>query len=248
MELKGKIAFITGASSGIGDATARALALAGAKVALMARRKDRLEALKADIQKEEGEALVIAADVTKKSDVKKAVDECLKLYGRIDILFNNAGIMPLSFIKNLHEEEWERMVDVNVKGVLYCLGAVLPGMISQSSGHIINVSSVAGRRVFQGGAVYCATKFAVAALSEGLRMELAAQSNIRVTVIEPGMVATELARTITDKDIFTAFAPSFQKVKALKADDIARAVLYAVTQPDHVDVSEILVMPTTQSN
>jgi Short-chain alcohol dehydrogenase of unknown specificity len=246
MELKDKVALITGASSGIGEATARALSSAGAKVALVARRKDRLENLQKEIQQKDGQALAIAADVTKKDDVKKAVDACLKTFGRIDILINNAGIMPLSYVKNLKEDEWERMVDVNIKGVLYGIGAVLPSMIEQSSGHIVNISSIAGRRVFAGGAVYCATKFAVAALSEGLRMELSAEHKIRVTVIEPGLVATELPNTITDTEFQTKVFPSFAKVKPLMADDIARAILYAVTQPPHVDVAEILVMPSKQ--
>ena len=243
MELKGKTAFITGASSGIGEATARALASEGVKVALVARRKDRLEALKKEIQQEGGEAIISTADVTVKNEVRKAVAESLEAFGQIDILINNAGIMPLSYMKNLHEDEWERMVDVNIKGVLFCIGAVLPAMLTQSSGHIVNVSSVAGRRVIPSGAVYCATKFAVAALSEGLRMELGATSNIRVTVIEPGIVATELVRTITDQDVMTTLGPMFAKIKPLKSEDIARAVLYAVTQPSHVNVNEILVMP-----
>jgi NADP-dependent 3-hydroxy acid dehydrogenase YdfG len=136
---------------------------------------------------------------------------------------------------------------VNIKGVLYCIGAVLPTMLKQSSGHIINISSVAGRRVIPSGAVYCATKFAVAALSEGLRLELSSTNNIRVTVIEPGIVATELVRTITDREVMSTLGPAFAKVKPLKAEDIARAVVYAVTQPPHVDVGEILVMPSTQT-
>ena len=246
MELKGKAALITGASSGIGAATARALASAGVRVALLARRSDQLETLKTEIQKGGGEALVTCADVTKKAEVKKAVDVCLKAFGNIDILINNAGIMPLSMMKNLHEEEWERMVDVNIKGVLFCIGAVLPGMIKQASGHIVNTSSVAGRKVMMGSAVYCATKFAVSALSEGLRMELGQASNIRVTVIEPGAVATELIRGITDKDIMGVIGPAFQNVKPMKGDDIARAVLYALSQPDNVNAADIMIMPTSQ--
>ena len=246
MELNGKTALTTGASSGIGEATVRTLAAQKVKVALMARRSDRLETLKAEIQKGGGTALVTCADVTKKSEVKKAVDECLKAFGNIDILINNAGVMPLSLMKNLHEEEWERMVDVNIKGVLFCIGAVLPGMIKQAGGHIVNISSVAGRKVFPGSAVYCATKYAVSALSEGMRMELGQPSNIRVTVIEPGMVATELGRSITDKEVLAVIGPRFQNVKALKADDIARAVLYALSQPDNVNNADIMIMPTSQ--
>lgn len=246
MELKGKTALITGASSGIGAATARVLASAGTRVALLARRSDRLETLKAEIKKDGGEALALCADVTRKSEVKKAVDECLNSFGNIDILVNNAGIMPLSLMKNLHEEEWERMVDVNIKGVLFCIGAVLPQMIKQASGHIVNISSVAGRRVMPGAAVYCATKFAVSALSEGLRMELGQSSNIRVTVIEPGAVATELSRGITDMEVLAMFGQRFQNVKPMKADDIARAVLYALSQPDNVNSADIMIMPTSQ--
>ena len=246
MELKGKTAFITGASSGIGEATARLLAAQGVKVALMARRGDRLETLKSEIGKAGGEGLAVCADVTKKTEVKMAVDECLKTFGQTDILINNAGVMPLSLMKNLHEEEWERMVDVNIKGVLFCIGAVLPGMIKQASGHIINISSVAGRKVLPGSAVYCATKYAVSALSEGMRMELGQESNIRVTVIEPGMVATELGRSITDKEVLSVIGPRFQNVKPLKSDDIARAVLYALSQPDHVNSADIMIMPTSQ--
>ncbi len=246
MELKGKTALITGASSGIGEATARLLASSGVKVALLARRSDRLETLKNAIQADGGEALVLCADVTKKGEVKKAVDVCLQTFGNIDFLINNAGIMPLSLMKNLHEEEWERMVDVNIKGVLFCIGSVLPGMIKQASGHIINISSVAGRKLFLGSAVYCATKFAVSALSEGLRMELGQSSNIRVTVIEPGAVATELAHGVTDKEVWSVIGPSFQNVKAIKGDDIARAVLYALSQPDNVNAADIMIMPTSQ--
>lgn len=246
MELKGKAAFITGASSGIGEATARALATAGVRVALMARRGDQLEKLKTAIETGGGEALALCADVTKKGEIKNAVEICLNTFGNIDFLINNAGVMPLSLMKNLHEEEWERMVDVNIKGVLFSIGAVLPGMIRQASGHIINISSVAGRKVLPGSAVYCATKFAVSALSEGLRMELGQESNIRITVIEPGMVATELGRAITDKEVLAVIGPRFHNVKALKAEDIARAVLYALSQPDNVNVADIMIMPTSQ--
>ncbi|MBZ0114706.1 MAG: SDR family oxidoreductase, partial [Thermoanaerobaculia bacterium] len=162
------------------------------------------------------------------------------------ILINNAGIMPLSFVRNCHVDEWERMVDVNVKGVLFAIGAVLPGMLERKSGHIVNVSSVAGRRVFPSGAVYCGTKFAVTAISEGLRAELTASHGIRVTAIEPGAVATELTDTITDPEVETMFA-AYNQMKKLEAEDIARAILYAVVQPAHVNVSEVLVMPSAQS-
>ncbi|MDH3402114.1 MAG: SDR family oxidoreductase [Acidobacteriota bacterium] len=245
MDLEGKSAIVTGASSGIGAATARALAAAGVRVALAARRVDRLAALRDELTAAGGEALAVATDVTRRADVEALAAATTAAYGGIDVLVNNAGIMPLSFMKNLHVEEWERMVDVNVKGVLYGIAAVLTHMRERGGGHIVNVSSVAGRRVFPSGAVYCGTKFAVNAISEGLRAELSASDGIRVTAIEPGAVATELLSTITDPAVREMLgARSF---RALAAEDVARAVLYAVSQPAHVDVAEVLVMPTAQS-
>ncbi len=245
MSLEGKSAIVTGASSGIGAATARALVTEGVRVALAARRMERLEALRDELTAAGGEALVVATDVTRREDVEALAAATLGAYGRIDILVNNAGLMPLSFMKNLHVEEWERMVDVNIKGVLYGIAAVLTHMRERGGGHIVNVSSVAGRRLFPSGAVYCGTKFAVSAISEGLRAELSASDGIRVTAIEPGAVATELTTTITDPAVLEMFgARSF---RMLEAEDIARAVVYAVSQPDHVDVAEVLVMPTDQS-
>jgi NADP-dependent 3-hydroxy acid dehydrogenase YdfG len=243
--LTGKVAIVTGASSGIGQATALALSKAGAKVAIGARRTDRLESLKSQIEKSGGEVLVQKLDVTKKAECDSFVDNVVKKWGTVDILVNNAGLMPLSFFKNLKVSEWDQMVDVNIKGVLYCTAAVIPHLNAKKSGHIVNISSVAGRIVFPAGSVYCATKHAVAAFSEGLRQEFSVRSNIRITCIEPGVVATELTNTITDQSL-QAFVESTKKMVALQAEDIANAILYAVESPPHVNVNEILIRPTTQ--
>lgn len=243
--LNGKIAIITGASSGIGEATALALSKAGAKVAIGARRTDRLESLREKIEKNGGEAFVQKLDVTKKSECDSFVDAVIKKWGTVDILVNNAGLMPLSFFKNLKVSEWDQMIDVNIKGVLYCTGAVIPHLNTKKSGHIVNISSVAGRIVFPAGSVYCATKHAVAAFSEGLRQEFSVRSNIRVTSIEPGVVATELNDTITDESL-KGFVEATKKMVALQAEDIANAILFAVESPPHMNVNEILIRPTTQ--
>jgi len=236
---------ITGASSGIGEATARVLAEEGAAVALAARREERLQDLKAEIEDHGGTAIVVATDVTDRAQVQALADATLDAFGSIDVLINNAGIMPLSLMKNRHEEEWEQMVDVNIKGVLHGVGAVLPVMQEQGHGHIVNVSSVAGRRVFPGGAVYCGTKHFVTALSEGMRNELAPDHNIRITSIEPGAVDTELTHTITDEEILEMLQ-SGGDMTPLESEDIAEAIRYAVTAPERVDVEELLVMPTEQ--
>lgn len=243
--IKGKVAVITGASSGIGYATALALSKAGAKIAAGARRTDKLESLQSEIAKNGGEILIHKLDVTKKAECDAFVDAAVKKWGTVDILVNNAGLMPLSFFKNLKVDEWDRMIDVNVKGVLYCTAAVITHMLAKKSGHIVNISSVAGRVVFPAGSVYCATKHAVAALSEGLRQEFSVRSNIRVTCIEPGVVATELTNTITDKAL-EKFVESVKQMEALQAEDIANAILFAVESPAHMNVNEILIRPTTQ--
>ena len=242
---KDRVAVVTGASSGIGRATALALARAGAKVALGARRTDRLAETESIIKEEGGEALSVKVDVSKRQECDALIHRVTERWGHVDILVNNAGLMPLSFLKNLKVDEWDRMIDVNVKGVLYCTAAVLPFMLEMGSGHIVNISSVAGRVVFPAGSVYCATKHAVTAFSEGLRQELSARKNIRVTCIEPGVVATELTDTITDKSL-QGFVENAKKMEALQADDIAGAVVYAVDSPNHVNVNEILIRPTTQ--
>ena len=243
--IKGKVAIVTGASSGIGRATALALAKAGAKVAIGARRIDKLEELEKEISNNGGESFSQKLDVTKKSDCDSFVKSVLEKWGSVDILVNNAGLMPLSFIKNLKVDEWDQMIDVNIKGVLYCIAAVISHMKEKKSGHIINISSVAGRIVFPSGSVYCATKHAVTAISEGLRQEFSARQNIRVTCIEPGVVSTELTNTITDESL-KSFVDDTKKLQNLQADDIANAILYAVESPSHVNVNEILIRPASQ--
>jgi NADP-dependent 3-hydroxy acid dehydrogenase YdfG len=243
--IKGKVAIVTGASSGIGQATAIALAKAGAKVAGGARRTDRLAALKTEIEQAGGEAFVQKLDVTKKADCDAFVDAVVKKWGGVDILVNNAGLMPLSFFKSMKVDEWDRMIDVNVRGVIYCTAAVIPHMVAKKSGHIVNMSSIAGRVVFPSGTVYCATKHAVTAFSEGLRQEFSQRAGIRVTCIEPGVVDTELNNTITDAAL-AKFVESTKQMEALKAQDIANAIVFAVDSPHYVNVNEIMLRPTTQ--
>jgi len=246
MHLKDKVAIITGASSGIGEATALKLAGDGAKVVVTARRKEKLEQLKSDIEKNGGSALVVEADVTKREDIQKLVQQTKSTFGPCDILVNNAGIMPLSYMKNMHVDEWLKMVDVNINGVLYCLAETLPDMVDRDSGHIVNISSVAGREVMPGSAVYSATKFGVRALSDGLRQELSPSHNIRVTCIEPGAVATELTETITDEELMDDFKNSMGDLDFLDSEDIAKAIHYAVSQGDNVNVNELQVRPVSQ--
>ena len=245
MAIKGKVAVITGASSGIGYATALALSKAGAKVAIGARRTDKLEHLENEIKKNGGEVLSHKLDVTKKDDCNAFVDQAIKKWGTVDILVNNAGLMPLSFVKNLKVDEWEQMVDVNIKGVLFCTAAAIPQMKKEKSGHIVNISSVAGRIVFPSGSVYCATKHAITAFSEGLRQELSVRSNIRVTCIEPGAVETELLNTITDESL-ESFVDNTKKTQRLTAKDIADAILFAIEAPQQMNVNEVLIRPTSQ--
>jgi NADP-dependent 3-hydroxy acid dehydrogenase YdfG len=243
--IKNKVAIITGASSGIGFATALALSKKGVKVAIGARRTDMLSELEKKIKESGGEVYSQKLDVTKKNECNSFVDNVLKKWGTVDILINNAGLMPLSFFKNLKTDEWDQMIDVNIKGVLYCTGAVVSHMLENKSGHIINISSVAGRIVFPAGSVYCATKHAITAFSEGLRQELSVRKNIRVTCIEPGVVATELTNSITDESL-QGFVENAKKMESLQAEDIANAIVYAVESPNHVNVNEILIRPTTQ--
>ncbi|SFQ77544.1 NADP-dependent 3-hydroxy acid dehydrogenase YdfG [Flavobacterium akiainvivens] len=245
--LKGKVALITGASSGIGEATAIKLAKAGARVAIAARRADRLKALKTLIEKEGGHALALQMDVTDKDSVNAGVKKLIDSYGRVDIAFNNAGIMPLSNVNEFKIDEWERMVDVNIKGVLNITGTILPFMIKQHSGHIINTSSLAGRKVLgQGFAVYSATKYAVSAFTEGLRMEVGKAHNIRVTSIQPGATQSELQNATTSEGYKEMMASSMGQITMLSANDIADAVLFAVSAPEHVNVAELFVLPTNQ--
>jgi NADP-dependent 3-hydroxy acid dehydrogenase YdfG len=243
--IKDKVAIVTGASSGIGYATALALSRAGAKVAAGARRTDRLESLQSEITKNQGEIFIQKLDVTIKSECDAFADAVIRKWGAIDILVNNAGLQPLSFFKNLKVEEWDKMIDVNIRGVLYCTAAVISHMMNKKSGHIVNISSVAGRIVYPAGSVYCATKHAVTAFSEGLRQEFSQRSNIRVTCIEPGVVATELTNTITDEAL-EKYVERTKQMEALQAEDIADAIIFAVQSPSHVNVNEILIRPTTQ--
>jgi NADP-dependent 3-hydroxy acid dehydrogenase YdfG len=245
-DLTDAVAIVTGASSGIGEATAHRLAQEGTAVALAARREERLEALREDIEAGGGTAIVCPTDVTDREQVQALADATLDAFGRIDVLVNNAGIMPLSLMENLHEDEWEQMVDVNVKGVLHAIGAVLPTLLEQEGGHVVNISSVAGRRTFPGSAVYSGTKFFVRALSERMRNELAPSHNIRVTCIEPGAVETELPNTITDEDVLAMLEAGHDEMQMMQSEDIADTIHYALTAPEHVDVEELLVMPTDQ--
>jgi len=240
--IKDKVVVITGASSGLGEATARRLARDGAKLVLGARRLDRLQALAKDLSLGEGAA--VKTDVTKADQVQALVDQAVKLHGRVDVILNNAGLMPHSPLERLKIADWEQMIDVNIKGVLYGIAAVLPYMTAQKSGHIINVSSVAGHLVRPGGAVYSATKHAVRIISEGLRQEVKPY-NIRSTIISPGAVATELPNSITEADVAKGIK-DFYAHYAIPADSFASMVAFAMSQPENVDVNEILFRPTSQ--
>jgi NADP-dependent 3-hydroxy acid dehydrogenase YdfG len=242
--IDGKVVVITGASSGLGEATARHLASQGASVVLGARREDRIRSLAGELTSKGGKALAIATDVTDREQVKRLVDTAVKTYGRVDVMINNAGLMPQSPLERLKIDDWDRMIDVNIKGVLYGIAAALPAMKQQKSGHIINVSSVAGHKVRAGGAVYSATKHAVLALSEGLRQEVKPY-NIRTTVISPGAIATELPDSVTEPDLSESFHKFYEEF-AIPADSFARAVAFAISQPDEVDINEILFRPTKQ--
>ncbi len=245
MNIKDSVIIITGASSGIGEATASRLAAKGAKVVLTARREERLNELRDKITSEGGKALVVPADVTKKSDVENIINKTLDTYGTIDVLVNNAGLMPLSYVDKLKTDEWEKMVDVNIKGVLNGVAAVLPTLIEKKGGHIINISSSAAHKYFPGGAVYCSTKAAIKMFCEGLRQELAPEYGINVTSIEPGAVDTELLDTITDKDILEKLAP-MKEMDMLESEDIAHAIEYALTQPARANINDVYIMPTEQ--
>ena len=240
----GKVIVITGASSGMGAASARYLADKGASVVLGARRSERIEALAAEIVDGGGKAVAVETDVTSRDDVANLVDTAVATFGRIDVLINNAGLMPLSPLDRLKVDEWDRMIDVNIKGVLHGIAAALPHMRAQKSGHIINVSSVAGHKLFAGSAVYSATKFAVRALSDGLREEMAPH-NIRTTIISPGAVRTELLDHISEKDVQQANQEYVGQV-GVPAETFARLVAFAINEPDDVGINEILFRPTAQ--
>ncbi|HEX2560570.1 SDR family oxidoreductase [Phenylobacterium sp.] len=242
--IAGKAIVVTGASSGMGAAAARHLARKGAALVLGARRSDRIAALAAEINQAGGRAKPVTTDVTKAEELQRLVDAAVETYGRIDVLINNAGVMPLSPLQRLKIAEWDQMIDVNLKGVLYGVAAALPYMIKQNSGHIINLSSVAGHKLFGGSAVYSATKFAVRALSEGLRQEMAAY-NIRTTIISPGAVKTELLNHISERDVQQANQDYVGEV-GLPPETFARLVAFAINEPDDVGINEILFRPTAQ--
>lgn len=239
--ISSKVVLITGASSGIGEATARHLAAKGHKVVLGARRGDRIAAIVQNIQETHGEALHRELDVTDLESVKAFVAYAQQHYGRVDVLVNNAGVMPLSLMDALQIDDWNRMIDVNLRGVLHGIAAVLPIMREQGDGHIINVASVSAHRVDPTAAVYCATKFAVRALSEGLRQE---SRNLRVTVVSPGLTSTELAQGISDPHVKAAVDDMMKA--SIPAAAIAEAIGFAIAQPKNIDVNELIVRPTAQ--
>lgn len=242
--IKDKVIVITGASSGMGEAAARHLAKKGARVVLAARRAERIEIIANDINDEGGEALAQITDVTRLEEVKNLIDTTVAKWGRIDVLINNAGVMPLSSLDQAKVNEWDLMIDVNLRGVLHGIAAALPVMKAQKSGHIINTASVAGHLVFPTSAVYSATKFAVRALTEGLRNEASAW-NIRATIISPGAVSTELLDHISDKDVQAANQAYVGKV-GVPPETYARMVAFAINEPEDVGVNEIIFRPTAQ--
>jgi NADP-dependent 3-hydroxy acid dehydrogenase YdfG len=241
LNVENKVVAITGASSGIGEATAKLLAQNGAKVVVGARRADKLEKLVEEIHASGGTAEFKAVDVTDREDVKAFVEFVKDKFGRVDVIFNNAGVMPLSPMNALKVEEWDNMMNVNIRGVLNGIAAGLPIMEAQGGGQIINTASIGAHVVVPTAAVYCATKYAVWAISEGLRQE---SQHIRVTTISPGVVNTELGSDITD-ELSKGYLEELRKT-ALASETIARAVLYAVSQPDDVDVNEVIVRPIRQ--
>ncbi|KIS02591.1 SDR family oxidoreductase [Paucilactobacillus wasatchensis] len=244
MSLTDKVVVITGASSGIGEATAKKLARKGAKVVLGARREERLDKLVAEIEQAGGQAVAQVTDVTDRKQVTSLVALATSKFGRLDVLYNNAGLMPISELHLLKVDEWEKMVDVNIKGVLYGIAAALPVMQQQGGGQIIATDSVAGHVVHPNTAVYAGTKFAVRTIMEGLRQE-EGKNNIRSMIVSPGAVETELYSTITDETTKQNTYDSERSI-GLKAEDIANAVAYAIDQPDNVSINEILLRPTQQ--
>lgn len=247
MELKGKVALITGASSGIGAASAKKLAQAGVKVGLAARRVGRLDALVEEIRAAGGEAVAIEMDVTDLHAVQRGVAALADRFGTLDIVFANAGLMPASDVASLKVGEWNRMVDVNIKGVLNTVAAALPVMRAKKSGHIVTTSSIAGRKTVQGLGVYCATKHAVAAFSDTLRMEVGGPDNIRVTCLQPGAVESELFEHVSDTGYREQMEGLKQQMTFLKAEDIGDALVYALRAPSHVNIAELFIMPTNQA-
>ncbi len=246
-KLNGKVAMVTGASSGIGEATALSLAGEGANVVLVARREDRLKALEKKISDTtKAKAISVIGDVSQVELAERAVKEATEQWGGIDILVNNAGVMYLGGVADANVEDWKRMIDINVLGLMYFTRFVVPSMKDRGGGSIVNISSVSGRVVSSRSAGYSATKFAVNAFSDGLRQEVASHK-IRVTIIEPGAVLTELTDHITDSSVKDSVKGWVASMTALTSEDIANAIVYAVTQPPHVNVNEILIRPTDQT-
>lgn len=242
--VKDKVVVITGASSGIGEETVNLLSENGAKLVLGARRLDRLEKIQQKVGRDS--VSIKKTDVTKPDEVNALIETAYNDFGRIDVLINNAGLMPQSFLEKNKQDEWNQMIDVNIKGVLYGIGAVLPYMRKQKSGHIINLASVAGHVVFPGSAVYCGTKYAVRAITEGLRQEEAiVGSNIRTTILSPGAVSTELTDHISDKDMKQDIDELYKN--AIKPDAIARAINYAINEPEESSLNEFIIRPSSQS-
>ncbi|MFD0898685.1 SDR family oxidoreductase [Loigolactobacillus binensis] len=246
MMIKDKVVVITGASSGIGAASAKALAAKGAQVVLGARRGDRLDQLVTEIKQAGGQAIALPTDVTKREQVQALVDLAVSHFGRLDVLYNNAGVMPISELHLLKVNEWDTMIDVNIKGVLYGIAAALPIMHQQGGGQIITTDSVAGHVVHANTAVYAGTKFAVRTIMEGLRQE-ESKHNIRAMIVSPGVVETELYSTITDQQTRDSTYHN-QRTWGLKANDVANAVVYAIDQPANVNINEILLRPTPQEH
>ena len=241
--IQDKVVVITGASSGLGEATVRHLAKQGAKVVLGARRTEKLESIASDIRADGGQAEFVTMDVTKPSDVQALVDKAIASYDRMDVIINNAGLMSIAPMSELKVDEWDRMIDINVKGVLYGVASALPVFEKQGSGHFINLSSVAGVKVFSpGGTVYSGTKFAVRAISEGLRHEVGGK--IRTTTIEPGAIDSELKHGSSHQETADVVGQFYQQ--AIPSDSIARAIAYAIEQSNDVDVNEIVIRPTVQ--
>lgn len=245
-DIGGKVAIVTGASSGIGEATAKSLADEGTHVVLAARREAELHDLADQIESNGGDTLVIPTDVTSEADIEELVDQTVAEFGQVDILVNNAGVMLLEEVQDADTDNFQQMVDVNLSGLMKLTHAVLPIMQDHGAGHIVNISSVAGRKSFPGSSAYSATKFGVNGFSEGLRQEVTGEDDIRVTLIEPGYVDTELAEHIPDEDRKQQTKEALETMESLTSTDIARSITYAVGQPAHVDVNELLIRPTHQ--
>src|SRR5436305_4177021 len=243
-KIAGKVVVITGASSGLGEAAARRLSVEGANVVLGARRSDRLKSLADKLSRDGGKALAITTDVTHRGQMRRLVDRAVEEFGRVDVMINNAGIMPRAPLERLTIDDWDRTIDVNIKGVLYGIAAALPHMKQRKSGHMIFVSSVAGHKIGPDFAVYAATKHAVRALAEGFRQEVKPY-NIRTTIISPGAVDTELPGSVTEPDIAEKIRTYYEDI-TIPAESFAHAVVFAMRQPDEVDVNEILFRPIKQ--